>query len=168
MYVQPLIVFHTKLGDEIQREFLRGYELRNFIKSFDFSKNYDARGRAYTYNKSFALYPPIFYLGRCFSFAENGYRIKSDVTFLQKMWAGRGVEAMSVKNTDFIDYVIEIPFARKNHYEKYTVRQHKNDEFIVINPKTLQQVYPPVAKEDSKLELFLSNVLSERLIDFSR
>ena len=71
---------------------------------------------------------------------------------------------MRSKQAQHSYYEIEVPFMRRNHYEKHSVVINNDEDLIVIKQNNLEQVYPSVNSGKSKLDEYLDFVLNRKFV----
>lgn len=163
METKSLVVFETDLLNTVYREFYDAEQLKEFIKNFNFTKLYTKNGKVIGINPSLNNCPPVFRLGTRFIFDVDGYNLKSEPLWGPRIWIGRSANMRS-KQAQHSYYEIEVPFMRRNHYEKHSVVINNDEDLIVFKQNNLEQVYPSVNSGKSKLDEYLDFVLNRKFV----
>lgn len=161
MDIKTVLVFEADLLNTVHREFYDDQQLKDFVKKFNFTKLYTKEGKEAGINSSLNNCPPVFRLGTRFVFDIDGHAFKSETLWGPQIWLGRSANRRS-KSTNHSYYEIEVPFLRRNHYEKHSVVINNEEDLIVVKQNNLEQVYPPVNSGKSKFDEYLEFVRNQK------
>ena len=163
MKIKPSFVFETNLHNTVYKEFSNSEDVKKFIGQFNFTKIYSSTGKPITANVSINANPPVFKLGYRFVFDIEGHKAKTEIIWGPTIWVGRNVEKI-VELPKHDVYNLEVPFLRRNSYMVHRFSVPKNEEIIVINPKTLSQETPAVVNGKTKIDEFLEFVSNQKMV----
>lgn len=142
-----------------KEEFSLPSTLLDYIKKYDFFRQYDAKGKVYGVARA---EDKAFYLSASIKVKLNDFDIFTQVGIGQypnenfKFYIGEKVERIPNSNKIKVT-VFKFPkHIQDDLYEEYTINYNN----CVIDNKTLKQIYPPCDDNDSRLNQFINMVQS--------